>query len=185
MLSPPLVRSRVFELAQAHPPARFRRQDLLEQVGRSLGADPQEVADALYADLPDQQTLVSFEAPDPQVLLDRYNLAQAQGLLYRAYSLIITARRNEPARYKQLISYVKFFGLMVTVEGDSDYGFTLTLDGPTVPVRRHHPLWTESGQVPPGPAARDRMGPVGRAQAPQGPGLGRSQGRGVVVSAHQ
>ena len=131
VLSPPLVRARLFELAQAHPPARFRRQDLLEQVGRSMGADPQEVADALYADLPDQQTLVSFEAPDPQVLLDRYNLAQAQGLLYRAYSLIITARRNEPARYRQLISYVKFFGLMVTVEGDSDYGFTLTLDGPT------------------------------------------------------
>ncbi|AZI45241.1 DUF790 family protein (plasmid) [Deinococcus psychrotolerans] len=131
VLSPPLVRARIFELSQAHPPARFRRQDLLEQVGRSLGADPQEVADALYADLPDQQTLVSFEAPDPQILLDRYNLAQAQGLLYRAYSLIITARRNEPARYRQLISYVKFFGLMVTVEGDSDYGFTLTLDGPT------------------------------------------------------
>jgi len=131
VLSPPLVRARLFELAQAHPPARFRRQDLLEQVGRSMGADPQEVADALYADLPDQQTLVNFEAPDPQVLLDRYNLAQAQGLLYRAYSLIITARRNEPARYRQLISYVKFFGLMVTVEGDSDYGFTLTLDGPT------------------------------------------------------
>ncbi len=130
-LSPPLVRSRVFELAQAHPPARFRRADILEQVGRSLGADPQEVAEALYADLPDQQTLVNFDAPEPQVLLDRFNLAQAQGLLYRAYSLIITARRNEPARYKQLISYVKFFGLMVTVEGDSDYGFTLTMDGPT------------------------------------------------------
>ena len=100
-------------------------------MGRSLGADPEEVSEALYADLPDQQTLVSFEAPDGQALLDRFNLAQAQGLLYRAYSLIITARRNEPERYRQLISYVKFFGLMVTVEGDSDYGFTLTMDGPT------------------------------------------------------
>ena len=130
-LSPALVRSTVFELAQAQPPARYRRQSILEQAGRRLGADPEELADALYADLPDQQTLTLFEAPDPQVLLDRYNLAQAQGLLYRAYSLIITARRNEPARYKQLISYVKFFGLMVTVEGDADYGFTLTMDGPT------------------------------------------------------
>lgn len=129
--APALIRARVFELAQAHPPARYRRQDILEQAARSLGADPEELADAMYADLPDQQTLVSFEAPEAQVLLDRYNLAQAQGLLYRAYSLIITARRNEPARYRQLISYVKFFGLMVTVEGDADYGFTLTLDGPT------------------------------------------------------
>jgi predicted nuclease of restriction endonuclease-like RecB superfamily len=52
-------------------------------------------------------------------------------MLYRAYSLVITARRNEPARYKQLLKYLKFFGLMVTVEGDADFGFTLTLDGPT------------------------------------------------------
>jgi uncharacterized protein len=131
VLSPGLVRSRVFELSQANPPARWRRADILEQAARSLGADPEEVSEALYADLPDQQTLVAFEAPDPQTLLDRFNLAQAQGLLYRAYSLIITARRNEPARYKQLISYVKFFGLMVTVEGDANYGFTLTMDGPT------------------------------------------------------
>ena len=51
-------------------------------------------------------------------------------MLYRAYQLVITARRNEPARYKQLLKYLKFFGLMVTVEGDATYGFTLTLDGP-------------------------------------------------------
>ena len=44
---------------------------------------------------------------------------------------MITARRNEPSRYKQLLKYLKFFGLMVTVEGDADVGFTLTLDGPT------------------------------------------------------
>ena len=51
-------------------------------------------------------------------------------MLYRAYSLIITARRNEPARYKQLLKYAKFYGLMLTVEGDADFGFTLTMDGP-------------------------------------------------------
>ena len=74
---------------------------------QSGAADPESLPDALYADLPDQQMLVSFEAPDARALLERFNLAQAQGQLYRAYSVIITARRNEPARYKQLMKYVK------------------------------------------------------------------------------
>jgi uncharacterized protein len=52
-------------------------------------------------------------------------------MLYRAYNLVITAHRNDPARYKQLLKYAKLFGLMLTVEGDAESGFTLTMDGPT------------------------------------------------------
>ncbi|PNY80449.1 DUF790 family protein [Deinococcus koreensis] len=134
-VEPAFVRERVFALAQAHPPSRLNAARVLEQASRSLSADsplsPAEVQGALYADLPDQQTLVAFDPPTPTELLQRYDLAQAQGLLYRAYSLIITARRNEPARYKQLLKYTKLFGLMLTVEGDATFGFTLTMDGPT------------------------------------------------------
>lgn len=90
-----------------------------------------EVTAALYADLPDQQTLVSFDPPAPEEHVQRFDLAQAQWVLYRAYSLTIAARRNEPARYKQLLKYTKLFGLMVTVEGEANFGFTLTMDGPT------------------------------------------------------
>ena len=129
-LAPPLVRARVFELAQLHPPSRHHRQEVLEQAALSLNTEPEVLADALYADLADQQRLASFEALEVQELLDRFNLAQAQGMLYRAYNVIITARRNEPARYKQLLKYTKLFGLMVTVEGDAGHGFTLTMDGP-------------------------------------------------------
>ncbi|WP_216320094.1 DUF790 family protein [Deinococcus aestuarii] len=134
-VEPGTVRAKVFELAQIHPPIRHRRADVLEQAAAALSGErrltPEDLADLLYADLPDQQRLVAFDPPEPKDLLERFNLAQAQGMLYRAYSLIITARRNEPARYKQLLKYTKFFGLMVTVEGDADYGFTLTMDGPT------------------------------------------------------
>ena len=131
-VEPAQVREKVFELAQGQPPNRKRTQEVLAQAARALGVDSaEETLDLLYADLPDQQRLVSFEPPDPVSLLQRFDLAQAQGQLYRAYSLIITAHRNEPARYKQLLKYTKLFGLMVTVEGDADTGFTLTLDGPT------------------------------------------------------
>jgi predicted nuclease of restriction endonuclease-like RecB superfamily len=134
-LEPSTVRERVFDLAQAHPPSRQQARQVLEQAARSLSTDapfsPADIAAALYADLSDQQTLVSFDPPEPLDLIHRFDLAQAQGMLYRAYSLIITARPNEPARYKQLLKYTKFFGLMLTVEGDPTFGFTLTLDGPT------------------------------------------------------
>jgi predicted nuclease of restriction endonuclease-like RecB superfamily len=132
---PHLVREKVFELAQGQPPSRIRRELVLEQAAAALSTETKlsaaDVAAALYADLSDQQTLIAFDPPEPLDLIHRFDLAQAQGVLYRAYSLIITARPNEPARYKQLLKYTKFFGLMLTVEGDPTYGFTLTLDGPT------------------------------------------------------
>ena len=135
VLTPPQTRDHLFALAQGHPPSRRRTKELLEQAARTLSGDrplsAEEVLAALYADLPDQQTLVSFDPLTPEELVQRFDLAQAQGVLYRAYSLIITARRNEPARYKQLLKYTKLFGLMVTVEGDPNFGFTLTMDGPT------------------------------------------------------
>ncbi|WP_407571771.1 DUF790 family protein [Deinococcus altitudinis] len=131
-VEPAQVREQVFKLAQGQPPNRKRTQEVLAQAARALGVDSsEETLDLLYADLPDQQRLVRFDPPDPVSLLQRFDLAQAQGQLYRAYSLIITAHRNEPARYKQLLKYTKLFGLMVTVEGDADTGFTLTMDGPT------------------------------------------------------
>ena len=131
-LEPSLVRETVFELAQGAPASRTRTQHVLDQASKRLGVDsPEETLDLLYADLLDQQRLVAFDPPDPISLLQRFDLAQAQGMLYRAYSLTITAHRNEPARYKQLLKYTKLFGLMVTVEGDADIGFTLTMDGPT------------------------------------------------------
>jgi uncharacterized protein len=129
---PSLVRETVFDLAQGAPASRARTRHILEQAAQRLSMEsPEETLDLLYADLTDQQRLVAFEAPDPAVVLQRFDLAQAQGMLYRAYSLTITAHRNEPARYKQLLKYTKLFGLMVTVEGDADIGFTLTMDGPT------------------------------------------------------
>ena len=135
VLTPPQTRDHLFALAQGHPPSRRRTKELLEQAARTLSGDrplsAEEVLAALYADLPDQQILVSFDPLTPEELVQRFDLAQAQGVLYRAYSLIITARRNEPARYKQLLKYTKLFGLMVTVEGDPNFGFTLTMDGPT------------------------------------------------------
>ena len=65
-----------------------------------------------------------------KVCTHRYNLAQVQGVLYRASELIITAYRNDPGEYKLLFRYLKLFGLMTFIEGDADHGYTITIDGP-------------------------------------------------------
>ena len=188
-LAPAAVREKVFALAQDGPPSRHRTNTILEQAARALSTESplgsHDIAAALYADLPDQQTLIAFEPLEPLDLIQRWDLAQAQGALYRAFQLVITARRNEPARYKQLLKYLKFFGLMVTVEGDANYGFTLTLDGPDVAVLQQHPLRPGDGEISACPAARHQVGPERRPQAPPGPGLGGPQGRRMVLPAHQ
>ena len=135
-LDPPELRRRVFALGASAAPTRARRAALLQSAADTLAlargqlVTAPEVAAGLFADLPPRQVLTAFDPPAPDALLHRYNLAQAQGVFYRAHDLLITAHRNEPARYKQLFRYVKLFGLMTLIEGDADHGFTLRVDGP-------------------------------------------------------
>ena len=135
-LEPPILRERVFAHAAAALPAPHNARATFEYVAYALSQDlgrevqPQEVERGLYADLAENQIMTDFDAPAPEALLHRYNLAQAQGILYRAKQVVLTAHRNDPGEYKLLFRYLKLFGLMSYIEGDPDHGFTITIDGP-------------------------------------------------------
>jgi uncharacterized protein len=135
-LEPAALRQRVFALsAQSVPSPQHSLATLTvvaDTLSRELQRDigPEQVRAWLYADLLEQHVLTNFDEPTPEVLLQRYNLAQAQGVLYRASQVVITAHRNDPGEYKLLFRYVKLFGLMAYIEGDAEHGFTLTIDGP-------------------------------------------------------
>ena len=135
-LEPAALRQRVFALSAPCVPSPQQSLATLTvvavELGRELGRDidPAQVRAWLYADLPDAHVLTCFDEPTPDGLLERYNLAQAQGVLYRASHVVITAHRNDPGEYKLLFRYLKLFGLMAYIEGDADHGFTLTIDGP-------------------------------------------------------
>ncbi len=135
-LEPPILRERVFAHAAAALPAPHNARATFEYVAYALSQDlgrevqPQEVERGLYADLAENQIMTDFDAPAPEALLHRYNLAQAQGVLYRAKQVVLTAHRNDPGEYKLLFRYLKLFGLMSYIEGDPDHGFTITIDGP-------------------------------------------------------
>ena len=135
-LEPPLLRERVFALAAAGLPSPQVARATVERAAAALSAElgrevhPEEVMRGLYADLTDNQLLTNFERPDPKALVNRYNLSQVQGVLYRAKHVTINAHRNDPGEYKLLFRYLKLFGLMSYIEGDADHGFTITVDGP-------------------------------------------------------
>ncbi|HEY0385750.1 MAG TPA: DUF790 family protein, partial [Pyrinomonadaceae bacterium] len=54
------------------------RAEVVEVVARALNCAPAELLAGLYADLPEKQRLIEFEALSASELLDLYNLAQAQ-----------------------------------------------------------------------------------------------------------
>ncbi len=136
-LDPATLRQRVFAIAaQASCSAiatSATLQSLADALTQELGHEvlTSQIQAGLYADLSDNQILISFEPPTPEALLHRYNLSQAQGIFYRASHITLNAHRNDPGEYKLLFRYLKLFGLMTYIEGDADHGFTLTIDGPT------------------------------------------------------
>jgi predicted nuclease of restriction endonuclease-like RecB superfamily len=136
-LDPTMLRERVFAASAQVVPSVQTSTRIVETLAVELSHElerdivAEQIRAGLYADLPEHHVLTSFEAPTPDALIQRYNLAQAQGVLYRASHVTITAHRNDPGEYKLLFRYMKLFGLMAYIEGDADHGFTLTIDGPT------------------------------------------------------
>ncbi len=136
-LEPGLLRSRLFALASQSAPSPTAAIAHLTTLAHALTQElqqpitPADIQQGLYADLKENHRLIEFTAPTPTDLIHRYNLAQVQGIFYRASQVVINAHRNDPGEYKLLFRYLKLFRLMTYIEGDADHGFTITIDGPT------------------------------------------------------
>ena len=135
-LEPEELRRRIFALAAQMAPSPENGQRHYAQLSQQLSQElDREVAVAdirqgLYADLLENRILTTFDAPDPDALLHRYNLSQTQGVFYKASDLVMHLYRNDPGEYKLMFRYLKLFRLMTYIEGDADQGFTITIDGP-------------------------------------------------------
>jgi hypothetical protein len=138
-VAPPAeVRRRLFALARENHPVVLQpdlihpvtKDDVLSEVAREYKTDPEQIAWALYADLSENHILTNFDPPTPEWLLQRYNVALAQALLYRCVQMKLSVLRNIPSRYKQLFKFIKFYQLMHAIQGDLDSGYEILLDGP-------------------------------------------------------
>lgn len=130
-LDPSDVRRAVFLAAAGrHPVDSATRAAAIDEAARSLHASPDEVAGALFGDLSLNGVLVDFEAPGPEQLLDAYNLAQAQALLYRAVRMTISVEPQSAEGYRRLFGAIKAYRLIHTIAGSARDGYLVSLDGP-------------------------------------------------------
>ncbi len=88
-----------------------------------------EVREALYVDLPGSRRLVDWEALKPGELLDRYNLALAQGHLLEARRLTLRARAPELLRVRKVLRWLKFCRLVAEVRRTGE-DWALEVEGP-------------------------------------------------------
>ncbi len=110
--------------------ASFDRDAVLRQAASELTLTPEAVEQGLFADLKSEQHLVHFKDTSAEHLLQRYNLALAQAVLYRATGLHVTIRNEPPQRYRQLLRRVKFHRLLCEMERIGENSYRLHLDGP-------------------------------------------------------
>ena len=130
-LQPELLRQELFTLAAERGGyGETQAQAVLEAVAPRYQLEAETLREALYADLPEHHVLTVLPDFTPETLINRYNLAQAQGLLYSALYLRLTAHRNVPGEYRRLFRHLKFHGLMYAVEGHLDDGYQIYVDGP-------------------------------------------------------
>src|SRR5262249_37596680 len=91
---------------------------------------PEEVVEGLYADLSGNQRLATFEEMSAADLLDRYNLAQAQALLYRCSEMRLWIEPQEPSVTRRIFTEIKAFRLIHSIKGNPDTGYDVALSGP-------------------------------------------------------
>ena len=126
------IRQKVFLEARKFQPVlpdSESKSKVLEAAAEKFKADADSIFANLYADLPANQKLVSFEAITPKDLLDRYNLAQAQALLYRCVEMKIRVAKSDAANYRAIFGWIKHFGLIHSVTGNAVNGYEITLTG--------------------------------------------------------
>ncbi|HEX8733809.1 MAG TPA: DUF790 family protein [Pyrinomonadaceae bacterium] len=129
---PEEIRQKVFLAARAFQPVlpdSERREEILRTVADEFETDAAAIYSNLYADLSGNQRLISFEFIAPEDLLDRYNLAQAQALLYKCVELKIRVAPNDSSGYRAIFGWIKHFGLIHLVEGNAANGYEITLTG--------------------------------------------------------
>lgn len=133
-VSPVEVRQRVHEsAAKVWPLDEAAREQILGEVGAEFGLSAEQVLTALHADLPERQRVSAFEDISPEELVDAYNLALAQAVLYKASHLQVKFVEDDPKRVEGFFRALRFHGLMHQIRKE-DGAWVVDIDGPATVV---------------------------------------------------
>jgi predicted nuclease of restriction endonuclease-like RecB superfamily len=129
---PSQLRQKLFLEARKFQPVlpdSEKRNKVLEVVAGEFQTDSETILSSVYADLSQQQKLVSFETITAPDLLDRYNIAQAQALLYKCVEMKIRVSPSEAENYRAIFGWIKRYKLIHSVRGNAAGGYEITLTG--------------------------------------------------------
>lgn len=127
------IRRTLFRKARLHHPvtlAEDSRLEVIREAAHELICAPEVLMEALYADLPENQKLLDFEQLSAAELLNLYNLAQAQALLYHCVEMRLNVETQNPDSYRELFRAIKAYRLIHTIKGSPATGYEVRLDGP-------------------------------------------------------
>jgi uncharacterized protein len=108
----------------------FDRSAVLQEVADEIGMSAEVLEQGLFADLKSEQRLTHFKDITAERLLQRYNVALAQAVLFRSIGVHVQVRGEPPQRYRQLFRVMKFHRLICEIERTGSDSFALHLDGP-------------------------------------------------------
>lgn len=170
----PNLRHRVFSHAQAYYPIvsksdllhETHRDQIISQLARELGLPTEEMDTLLYGDLPENQILTAFNTEyTPKSLLKRYNLALAQGLLYRAIRMRVLLQGD----YRIVFQYVKLSRLIHWIKSLASDGIEIILEGPASLFRNTQRYGIRMANFLPGLLLAREWEMTADIQTPQGP----------------
>ncbi len=116
--------------AEKDYPAARREVFLASAAMLVSGALPESAPWDIYGDLPDFEIVRELKPVTPQALLHRYNLAQAQGLLFFAEKLSFTAYSPDPSELRKLLKAIKFFRLLAAFSAGKNGEIHAEISGP-------------------------------------------------------
>ena len=169
----PDLRHRIFSRAQAQYPIVSKsdllhqnlRDQILSEVAQELELTKSSMDSLIYGDLPENQILKSFESYySPETLLKRYNLALAQGLLYRAIHMRIALAED----YRIVFQHIKLSRLIHWIKSFEDGGYEIALDGPASLFRNTQRYGIRMANFLPGLLLAQRWKMTAEVQTKQG-----------------
>ena len=105
------------------------REDYEDALRTAFGGSLESVRDRLYCDLPSERRVTRAVAWSPRELLERYNLALAQGLVIYAARLELRVEEGDTAALRRILRWLKFCRLVAEVRRDGDT-VRLAVEGP-------------------------------------------------------
>jgi hypothetical protein len=98
-----------------------KRKRILKATADYFKTTPEEIENAMFGDLPNEQILQSIGISTPFKLIEKYNLSQTQTLLFNALELSFQVEAN----FQEIFRMINYFGLMYETDGK-----TIRVSGP-------------------------------------------------------